>query len=276
MESVRYGVSQVLDTVYWGFLGVGTTFDIFRNILFPYGLNMAVFLYTAYCILFPSWSLVRCRHKYAVSSLMDMAYWSSEQRYLMSSEALSLKIRQKFALLEEDKVELFGMIVKEEEEAINKVKGEALKEKDYPGEFIFPITFEGKINENTMADTGSDINTMPYRIHEKLGREEIKKVERGITMANHTQAETMGILTNVLCHVGVYRPDIDLALPSISDHKGCYTYEEEAKGQWRTKIMVTGPYGNIFVQGFTTKKTSWKLLKYHNFSDIMSPNWFIE
>ncbi|GKB13688.1 reverse transcriptase domain-containing protein [Tanacetum coccineum] len=48
-KSVRYGVSKELDTAYWGFLGVGTT------------------------------------HGYAVSSLMDMTYWSSEQRYLMSS-----------------------------------------------------------------------------------------------------------------------------------------------------------------------------------------------
>ncbi|GKF95350.1 hypothetical protein Tco_0288085, partial [Tanacetum coccineum] len=41
-KSVRYGVSKVLDTAYWGFLGVGTT------------------------------------HGYAVSSLMDTAYWSPE------------------------------------------------------------------------------------------------------------------------------------------------------------------------------------------------------
>ncbi|GJS37272.1 hypothetical protein Tco_0535654 [Tanacetum coccineum] len=77
----RYGVSKVFDTAYWGFLRVGTTFDIFQNILFPYGLNTAYwsFLDTAYWILFPSWSLVKCRHRYAVSSLMDMAYWLSEQ-----------------------------------------------------------------------------------------------------------------------------------------------------------------------------------------------------
>ncbi|GJR25412.1 hypothetical protein Tco_1101644 [Tanacetum coccineum] len=143
-----------------------------------------------------------------------------------AKEALAFRISQTFALLEEvrpvldtmayndkykkvldeiwkDKVELDGMIVKEEEEAINKVKGEALKEKDDPGAFIFPIRFEGKINKNSLADTRSDINTMPYRIYEKLGIEEIKKVDRGITMINHTQAEPMGILMNVLCQVGV-------------------------------------------------------------------------
>ncbi|GJS70885.1 hypothetical protein Tco_0703726 [Tanacetum coccineum] len=44
---------------------------------------------------------------------------------------------------------------------------------------------------------------MTYRIYEQLGREEMKKADRGITMINHTQAEAMGILTNVLYQVGV-------------------------------------------------------------------------
>ncbi|GJW29338.1 DNA-directed DNA polymerase [Tanacetum coccineum] len=102
-----------------------------------------------------------------------------------------------------DKVELDRMIVKEEEEAIKKVKGEALKEKDDPRAFIFPIRLEGQVKENALADIGSDINTMPYPIYEQLGREEMKKVDRGITMINHAQAEAMGILMNVLCQMGV-------------------------------------------------------------------------
>nr|GEW92890.1 hypothetical protein [Tanacetum cinerariifolium] len=141
-------------------------------------------------------------------------------------EALAIRISQKFALLEEvrlvietmvyhdkykkildeiwrDKVELDGKIVKEEEEAVKRIKGEALKEKDDPGAFIFPIRLEGKVNKNALADTRSHINTMAYRIYETLGREEMKKVERGITKINHTQAKAMGILTNVLCQVGV-------------------------------------------------------------------------
>ncbi|GKC70404.1 hypothetical protein Tco_1116287, partial [Tanacetum coccineum] len=124
-------------------------------------------------------------------------------------EALALRISQRFALLEEvrpvletmayndiykkvldeiwkEKVELDGMITEEEENAIIKVKGEALKEENDPEEFIYPIRFEGNINKNALADTRSDINTMPYQIYEKLGREEIKKVNRGITMINHT------------------------------------------------------------------------------------------
>ncbi|GKC54908.1 putative reverse transcriptase, RNA-dependent DNA polymerase [Tanacetum coccineum] len=141
-------------------------------------------------------------------------------------EALAIKMSQKFALLKEErpiietmayhdkykkifnevwkeKVELDGKIIKEEEEAVKRIKGEALKEKDDPGAFIFPIRLEGHVNENALADTGLDINTMRYRIYEQLWREDMKKVYRGITMINHTQAEAMGILTNVLCQVGV-------------------------------------------------------------------------
>ncbi|GKD80632.1 hypothetical protein Tco_1347471, partial [Tanacetum coccineum] len=58
-KSVRYGVSKGLDTAYWGFLGVGTTFDIFQNLhilYFQYG----VLVFSGYGVLnkFPLWSLV--------------------------------------------------------------------------------------------------------------------------------------------------------------------------------------------------------------------------
>ncbi|GKA28528.1 putative reverse transcriptase domain-containing protein [Tanacetum coccineum] len=141
----------------------------------------------------------------------DMGASSSAGQHLTqeeaSKEALAIRISQKFALLEEvrsvletmayhekykkvldeiwkDKMELDGMVVKEEEESIKK-------------------RLEGRVNKNALADTGSDINTMPYRIYEQLGRVKMKKVDRGITMINHTQVEDMGILTNVLCQVGV-------------------------------------------------------------------------
>ncbi|GJU92201.1 retrovirus-related pol polyprotein from transposon TNT 1-94 [Tanacetum coccineum] len=132
----------------------------------------------------------------------DIGPSSSAGRHLNQEEAakeeLAIRISQRYALLEEkrpvietmayndkykkildeiwkDKVELDGKTVKEDEEAVKRIKGEALKEKDDPGAFIFPIRLEGKVNENALADTGSDINTMPYRIFETLGREDMKK-----------------------------------------------------------------------------------------------------
>ncbi|GKE88454.1 hypothetical protein Tco_1565929 [Tanacetum coccineum] len=75
-----------------------------------------------------------------------------------------------------DKVELDGKIIKEEEEAVKRIKGEVLKEKEDSRAFIFPIRLEGQVNENALADIGSDINTMPFRIYVQLRREDMKKV----------------------------------------------------------------------------------------------------
>ncbi|GJV21953.1 hypothetical protein Tco_1370973 [Tanacetum coccineum] len=59
-KSVEYGVSNGLDTAYWGFLRVGTTFDIFQNIiLYPY-LEYGVLSLSGYGVLvfIHLWSLV--------------------------------------------------------------------------------------------------------------------------------------------------------------------------------------------------------------------------
>ncbi|GKA31265.1 hypothetical protein Tco_0717570, partial [Tanacetum coccineum] len=102
-----------------------------------------------------------------------------------AKEELAIRMCRKFALLEEerpiietmayhdkykkilykvwkDKIELDGKIIKEEEEAVKRIKGEALKEIDDPREFIFPIRLEGHVNQNALTNIGSDINTMPF------------------------------------------------------------------------------------------------------------------
>ncbi|GKB77507.1 ribonuclease H-like domain-containing protein, partial [Tanacetum coccineum] len=94
-------------------------------------------------------------------------------------KSLAIRMSQKFALLEEEKP--------------------IIKTMAYHDKY----KLEGQVNKNALADTGSDINTMPYWIYEQLGREDMKKVDRGITMINHTQAEAMRILVNFLCQVGV-------------------------------------------------------------------------
>ncbi|GJV51698.1 hypothetical protein Tco_1447439 [Tanacetum coccineum] len=122
-----------------------------------------------------------CNKKRAMENLnffyQDIGTSSSgEERPIIETMTYHDKYKKILDEVCKDKVELDGKIVKAEEEVVN---------------------------ENTLADTGSDINTMPYPIYEQLRREDMKKVDRGITMINHTQEEATGILTNVLCQVGV-------------------------------------------------------------------------
>ncbi|GJX56722.1 hypothetical protein Tco_0286619 [Tanacetum coccineum] len=165
---------------------------------------------------------------------------------------------------------------KEEEEAMTKIKGETLIEKEDPRAFKIPIQLEGKINLNALADTGSDIIVMPYRVYKELGREELKNVNRGITMLNHSKAEPMGLLKDVLCqavldpfrmvcvwkNVVNFLGSLPVPLQHVDwkpNHTGCFNNQVEGDGQWHAEIRLTDPYGNIYDQGFVTKKTSRRL-----------------
>ncbi|GJV70109.1 hypothetical protein Tco_1485618 [Tanacetum coccineum] len=112
-----------------------------------------------------------------------------EVRLVIETLAYHDKYRKLLDKIWADKVRLDGMIKLEEGRAMIKVKGQMLKEQKDPGAFIFLIRLEGLINENALADTRSDINTMPYRIYEQLGRDDIIQEDRNITMINYTEAE---------------------------------------------------------------------------------------
>ncbi|GJS29469.1 agenet domain-containing protein [Tanacetum coccineum] len=145
-----------------------------------------------------------------------------------SCEAIAIEICERIAILEEarpviktlkysdtykkildgillDKLKIDGEIEFEEEDATKEVmRGyKALKEKDNLGAFVIPIRLEAKCNFNALADTGSNINVIPFHIYAKLGRDEVKLVNQGITMLNHSKAEPIGILKDVLCQMGV-------------------------------------------------------------------------
>ncbi|GKC11913.1 hypothetical protein Tco_1008695, partial [Tanacetum coccineum] len=195
----------------------------------------------------------------------DIRPSSSTVRPVLEIMAYNDKYKKLLDEIWKDKVELDGMIMEEEENVIIKVKGKALKAEDDPEAFIFPIRFEGRVNENALADTGSDINTMSYLIYEKLGREEIKKesdnddkeeyeIKRnkfGAPMYGPKPAAYLNcndlserslalqVVINLFWKISVWKKAISF-LGSLhvplqhvdwkSDYKGCYTNEEEAKG----------------------------------------------
>ncbi|GJT97611.1 hypothetical protein Tco_1093129 [Tanacetum coccineum] len=70
-----------------------------------------------------------------------------EERPIIETMAYNDKYKKILDEVWKDKVELDGKIVKEEEEAVKRIKGEALKEKDDPEAFIFPMTRGEQGNE---------------------------------------------------------------------------------------------------------------------------------
>ncbi|GKA74244.1 hypothetical protein Tco_0780546 [Tanacetum coccineum] len=78
----------------------------------------------------------------------DIGTSSSAEGHLTQEEASKEAIA--IRIIWKDKVELDGKIIKEEEEAVKRIKGEALKEKEHPGAFIFPIRLERQVGVTTL------------------------------------------------------------------------------------------------------------------------------
>ncbi|GKD24669.1 DNA-directed DNA polymerase [Tanacetum coccineum] len=60
-----------------------------------------------------------------------------------------------------------------------------------------------KYDTHALADTGSNINVIPYGIHVKIGKGKVKPIANKIKMLDHSKAKPIGILRDVLCQVGI-------------------------------------------------------------------------
>nr|GEU74708.1 hypothetical protein [Tanacetum cinerariifolium] len=83
---------------------------------------------------------------------------------------------------------------------------------------------------------------MPYRIYEKLGRDQVKPVTHIITMVDHSKAESMGILKDVLCQVGVTTILAKFLLLDILVERCA----EEIKAMLEIKVYEMGGEDKIF------------------------------
>ncbi|GKD05111.1 hypothetical protein Tco_1180085, partial [Tanacetum coccineum] len=62
---------------------------------------------------------------------------------------------------------------------------------------------EGKYDTHALADTGLNINILPYGIYVKIRKGEAKPRANKIKMLDHSKAEPIGILRDVLFQIGV-------------------------------------------------------------------------
>ncbi|GJU03875.1 hypothetical protein Tco_1114213 [Tanacetum coccineum] len=119
----------------------------------------------------------------------------------MISNEFAVKLCLEYELKNGENLKLDGEVEVEEEVATKEFirSYKAIKQKNDPGVFVLPFCLEAKFDLHALADTRSNIYVMPYRIFEKLGREQFKPVCHKITMLDHSKVEPMGILKDVLC-----------------------------------------------------------------------------
>nr|GEZ92594.1 hypothetical protein [Tanacetum cinerariifolium] len=230
-----------------------------------------------------------------------------EEKPVIETMAYSDKYKK---LLDEiclDNMKMDEEMKKEEEEAIIKVKGEALIKKEDPGRGsdgckkrnnnVKP--FKGRAYEAfrgclVPAKTSLKTEESDSDDEEDYGiqRNKFKSLIYGPKSTKylncHDPLDRSIALQEVLSlfrKICVWKKAVSF-LGSLhvalqhEDWKPGYTrnYCNKAEGdeQWHAEIRLEDPYGNVYDQGFATKKTSIRFSKYHKFSDIMSPNWFKE
>nr|GEW23621.1 hypothetical protein [Tanacetum cinerariifolium] len=180
-----------------------------------------------------------------------------EARPVIESMAYSDKYKKILDSIFLDKQKLDGEI-KKEKEAVKKVMGEALKEKEDPGAFVIPIRLEAKINLNALADTGYDINVMPFRVYAKLAHTSVNteesdsdEVEEYSIKKNSFRASIYGLKS--LKYLNCTDPmDHALAFKKCYIHSRKFVFgrnlKEDGDGQWQAEIRLTYLYGNIYDQ----------------------------
>ncbi|GJW29975.1 reverse transcriptase domain-containing protein [Tanacetum coccineum] len=137
--------------------------------------------------------------------LYEIIMWLNEKRPIIETLKYGDKHKMFLDSVLLDKLKLDGEFELEEEIVGEQVIREykAIKEKEDLGCFVLHIRLEGKYDFHALVDMGSNINMTPYRIYELLDKEKVKPRIDKVTMLDHSNAETMGSLLNVLCQVGV-------------------------------------------------------------------------
>ncbi|GJS29911.1 hypothetical protein Tco_0490531 [Tanacetum coccineum] len=177
-----------------------------------------------------------------------------EQPLVIETMAYNDKYKKILDEIWKDKVELDGKTVKEDEEAVKRIKGETLKEKDDPAESDSDDEEEYVIKRNKFEAPIYGPRTAPYQ-----------------NCANpEDRSSAIQEVTNPFRKISVWKKAVSflgslpVPLKQVNrkpDYKSSYTKEEEATRQWRTEIRLADPYENIYLQGFTKKKTDRKLTK---------------
>ncbi|GJZ56819.1 hypothetical protein Tco_0612313 [Tanacetum coccineum] len=204
-----------------------------------------------------------------------------EERPLIKTMAYSDKYKKILDRICLDKMKLDG-IDKEEEEAIIKIKGEALIEKDDPGAFRGSTECkEGDHNVKSFEGRAYGAFKGCVVLESDSDDEEEYAIQRnkfGALIYGPKPARKIYVWKKVVSFLG----SLLFALQHVDwkpDYTGSFNRKEDGDGQWHVEIRLTDPYGNVYDKGFVTKKTIKKLAKYHKLweqmmmkSDHQDPN----
>ncbi|GJY64259.1 reverse transcriptase domain-containing protein [Tanacetum coccineum] len=236
---------QVLDTAYWGFLGVGTMLDIFQNIKFAQIRRTLFDVITGR----PSGSLPsnsqpnpRGGKAYqppqARNEHVNVVFTRSSKSYNPPDNPDDQQNKSKnpinFDSEDEDdeptpqpKTQPIKPVKetslpkpykpKISDESSSMIQNKVLAKLRDPRNFLIQCNFNKTFSCNALADLGASINLMPYSLYAKLSLETLKPTKMSVRLADRSFQYPIRIAENMLVEVGKFTFPADFVILKMEE-----------------------------------------------------------
>ncbi|KAL7618148.1 hypothetical protein Lser_V15G04350 [Lactuca serriola] len=95
--------------------------------------------------------------------------------------------------------------------------GELPKKMGDHGRLTLPCEFGNNLQTYVLADSGANINLMPYSFYQKLNIPNLKATRMTIHMANRSVIHPMGIVEDILVKIGKFLFPIDFVVLDMKE-----------------------------------------------------------
>ncbi|XP_039140515.1 uncharacterized protein LOC120277731 [Dioscorea cayenensis subsp. rotundata] len=86
-----------------------------------------------------------------------------------------------------------------------------------PGSFIIPCVIGDSTQERALADSGANINVMPYKLFLKLGLEDMRPTRMTIQLADRSIKKPRNVVEDVLVRVDKLIIRVDFIILDVDD-----------------------------------------------------------
>ncbi|XP_039135705.1 uncharacterized protein LOC120273124 [Dioscorea cayenensis subsp. rotundata] len=86
-----------------------------------------------------------------------------------------------------------------------------------PGSFIIPCVIREGMQEKALADSGTSINVMPYKLFLKLGFEDMRPIRMTIQLADRSIKKPHGVVEDVLVRIDKFIIPVDFVILNVDD-----------------------------------------------------------
>ncbi|XP_039143991.1 uncharacterized protein LOC120281152 [Dioscorea cayenensis subsp. rotundata] len=86
-----------------------------------------------------------------------------------------------------------------------------------PGSFIIPCMIREGMQEKALADSGANINVMPYKLFLKLGLEDLRPTRMTVQLADRSIRKPRGVVEDILVKVDKLIIPVDFVILDVDD-----------------------------------------------------------